>query len=68
MAFYAGSGLSAIVVAFMVFALGIMTRDWFVRRAHGIPHPDFFREGTPWLFGILGGLLAIGLSLAYLTR
>jgi hypothetical protein len=68
MAFDAGCVLSVIVVALMMLALAIMTRDWRVRRAHGIPHPDFFREGSGWLFGVLGGLLLLSLSLAYLAR
>jgi hypothetical protein len=46
MAFDAGCALSVIVVALMVFALAIMTRDWRVRCAHGSLHPDFFRESA----------------------
>ena len=60
-----GIVLSATVVAVTVLTLALLARDWFVRRAHGIIHPDFFRMGSGLVFGVLGALLLLGLSLTY---
>lgn len=66
MLFDFGVGLSALAVAVTAVTLSFMTRDWFVRRAHGIPHPDFFRMGSRLVFGTLGTLLLVGLAITYL--
>ena len=62
-----GIALSATVVAVTVLTLALLARDWFVRRAHGIAHPDFFRMGSGLVFGVLGALLLLGLSLTYIA-
>jgi hypothetical protein len=62
-----GIVLSATAVAVAVLTLALLARDWFVRRAHGIDHPDFFRMGSGLVFGVLGALLLLGLSLTYIA-
>ena len=66
--FIAGMIISAAAVVMAMTLGGMMAHSQHVRRAHDIPNPEFFRDGSGLVFGTLGAVLLLGLALVFLSR